>query len=76
MSKLKKTIESVFDTDFEDVAGARTFGEMENWDSLNYIKLVVAIQAEFGIELTPQEIQQMNSIAAIQGILKARGLDS
>lgn len=75
-SRLKNVIEAVFDEDFEEVERARSFSEIENWDSLNYIRLVVAVQAEFGIELTPEEIQQIKSIAAIKEILKARGLDS
>ena len=75
-ARLKNIIESVFDEDFEEIERAATFSEIENWDSLNYIRLVVAIQTEFGVELTPQEIQQIKSIAAIQEILKARGLDS
>ena len=75
MSKLKKAIESIFGEQFEDVARAKDFKEIESWDSLNYIKLVVAIQAEFGVELTAQEIQRMTSISAIDGILKARGLE-
>ena len=75
-SKLKNLIEAVFDEGFEEVESARSFSEIETWDSLNYIRLVVAIQAEFGIELTPEEIQQIRSVAAIHEILKARGLDS
>jgi acyl carrier protein len=75
MSKLKKTIESIFEKNFDEVASASHFQKIENWDSLNYIKLVVAIQAEFGIELTAQEIQKMNSVSAIDGILRARGLE-
>lgn len=75
-SRLKNVIEAVFDEDFAAIESAATFSEIENWDSLNYIRLVVAIQAEFGVELTPEEIQQIKSITAIQEILKARGVDS
>ncbi len=74
MSKLRETIESIFEEKFDEVAKASHFREIESWDSLSYIKLVVAIQAEFGIELTAQEIQKMSSVSAIDGILKARGL--
>src|SRR4030095_6222565 len=51
-SRLKNVIEGVFDEVFAEVERAATFSEIENWDSLNYIRLVVAIQAEFGVELT------------------------
>jgi acyl carrier protein len=74
MSKLRETIESVFDEKFDEVAKASHFREIESWDSLSYIKLVVAIQAKFGIELTAQEIQRMTSVPAIDGILRSRGL--
>ena len=75
-SKLKNVIEAIFEGGFEEVKRAQSFSEIETWDSLNYIRLVVAIQTEFGVELTPEEIQQINSVAAIHEILTARGLDS
>ena len=74
MSKLQSFIESVFDEDYDEVANVKSFRELENWDSLKYLKLIVAIQAEFGIELSPEEILQAISVPAIKAVLELKGV--
>ena len=74
MNKLQSFIESVFDENYDEVAAVKSFRELENWDSLKYLKLIVAIQAEFGIELGPEEILQVISVPAIKDVLKSKGV--
>jgi len=50
------------------------FGDLDGWDSLTYMRLVLAIEAEFGVELGPEEIQAMTSVAGVKKVLSARGL--
>jgi acyl carrier protein len=74
MSKLQTFIESVFDEDYDEVSNIKSFRELENWDSLKYLKLIVAIQAEFGIELSPEEILQVISVPDIKCVLESKGV--
>jgi len=74
MSKLQSFIESVFDEDYDEVSNVKSFRELENWDSLKYLKLIVAIQAEFGIELSPEEILRVISVPAIKDVLESKGI--
>ena len=75
MQRLRRFIESVFDEDYDRIAGVRSFREIEDWDSLKYVKLIVAIQAEFGVELGPEEIQSATSVAAIEAVLRSKGVE-
>ena len=74
MSKLQSFIESVFDEDYDEVSKVKSFRELENWDSLKYLKLIVAIQAEFGIDLEPEEILRVISVPAITEVLESKGI--
>jgi acyl carrier protein len=38
---------------------------IERWDSLNHLKLITAIESEFGIRLRMQTVLKINDIAAL-----------
>ena len=45
------------------------------WDSVTNMMLVAGIEEEFGIELTSDEIVQMNTIANVRKILQRRSVN-
>lgn len=49
--------------------------ETGSWDSLKQLDLVMSIEREFGLELEIADIVQMDSIAKIIEVLKARGVN-
>ena len=49
--------------------------DVEKWDSLNHINLVVAIEAEFGFEFTADELGSMTNVGDLLKVLKQRGFD-
>ena len=38
---------------------------VENWDSMQHLNLVLAIEEKFGLQLDPEEIEQMKTIGAV-----------
>jgi acyl carrier protein len=42
------------------------------WDSLSHMQLIAAIEDEFSLELTLDEIVAMRSVGQIKGVLRAR----
>lgn len=63
--KLKEVLADTFDIDEEDINGETTNQTVEKWDSLNHLRLVTAVEAEFGITLTMDEINSMHSYSVI-----------
>jgi acyl carrier protein len=48
---------------------------LETWDSVNHLNLVLAIEQEFKVRFTPEEIEQLASAERITGLLQ-RKLDN
>ncbi len=38
---------------------------IENWDSMQHLNLVLAIEEKFGVQLEPEDIEQMKNIGAV-----------
>jgi acyl carrier protein len=47
-----------------------------SWDSLNHLNLVMAVESEFGISLTPQDVIDMRNVGLIRTILREYGVNA
>jgi acyl carrier protein len=46
--------------------------QVPQWDSLNHISLVVAIESEFGVELTAEELASLRTVGDMARLLEAK----
>jgi acyl carrier protein len=46
--------------------------KVPQWDSLNHISLVVAIESEFGVELSAQELATLRNVGDMARLLAAK----
>ena len=45
---------------------------VQTWDSVRHLNLILAFEQEFGLQLEPEEIDQMNNIEGITSILEQK----
>jgi acyl carrier protein len=55
----------VFDNDSIQVTPQLTADDVDEWDSLSHINLMIAIELEFGIEFNPSEIQSFANVGEL-----------
>lgn len=63
--KLTSLFRDVFDDDGLVLEASTSPEDIEDWDSLASIELVVAIESSFGIKLTVEDAMSMTSVGAI-----------
>ena len=62
IQKLQKIFDDIFVLKKVKVTKSLTANNVKEWDSLNQINILMAIEKEFKIKFTIKEIQSMNNI--------------
>jgi acyl carrier protein len=73
--RLYRTIATALDVPSQDIDEASSPDTIGSWDSLNHLNIVMAIEGEFGISLTAEDVVRMGSVGAICHILRESGVD-
>ena len=60
--KLRSIFRDVFDEDTLNISENTTKDDIEDWDSVAHIKLVLAIEEEFHVRLTTDEVASIKSV--------------
>lgn len=63
--RIKKIMAELFNVNIETIPDEATIKEIENWDSLNHIKLIMEIENEFNIKFDTEVIPELNSLEKI-----------
>lgn len=72
MSKaIEMLVSDAFGLERSEITEELTPDKVDGWDSMNHLKLISAIECEYGISLSMSEIQSMLSIGEIKTIVAA-----
>ena len=64
-AKVAKVISEIFELKIEKINENTSNKNLSKWDSLQHIKLIVALEDEFDLEFEPEEIGVMTSVKSI-----------
>ena len=57
----------------EDSIGPDSSPEsVENWDSIQHLNLVLALEERFGFQLSPEEMDEMRTVGQIAAVVERR----
>lgn len=71
--KLNEVFRDVFDEETIQVNDSTTANDIEDWDSLEHINLIVAVEKSFEIKFTMGEVTGMKNVGAMVDIILERG---
>jgi len=70
--RLNRVFQEVFDDDSIQIFDEMNSDDIEEWDSLIHITLVVSVEKEFCIELNASEVGKLENVAAMIDIIMSR----
>lgn len=60
--KLQKVFRDIFDDESIELFDEMTADDIEDWDSLMHVNLVVSIEQEFNIKFTIEEVMKVKNV--------------
>jgi acyl carrier protein len=70
--KLKQVVSDILAVDIDNIDENSSSDNIDQWDSLSHIRLVMAIEVEFKVKLTPDDMMDMLSVKLIKMILEEK----
>ncbi len=70
--KLNNVFRDVFDDESIIVTSKTTSSDINNWDSLEHINLIVAVEQEFKIKFNMKEVTTMHNVGEMADIILSR----
>lgn len=68
-TKLNEIFQDVFDDDTITVTDTTTADDIEEWDSLEHINLIAAVEQEFGMKFNMGQIVSMKNVGEMADII-------
>jgi acyl carrier protein len=65
LNRVQHILADIFHIPVEQITLVSSPDTIESWDSLNHLNLVLAIEQEFGVQIMPEEIEQLLSVEHI-----------
>jgi acyl carrier protein len=71
-TRLTAIFREVFDDDAIAIHDEMTAEEVEEWDSLNHINLILAVERSFGVRFTTSEIGNLANVGEFIALLTGK----
>jgi len=70
--RLQDLFRDVFDDDEIVLADELTADDVDGWDSLAHVNLMIAVEMEFGVRFATTEIASMQDVGSLVTLLQAK----
>jgi acyl carrier protein len=68
-ARVRAVFQAVFDDPDLTIGNETTANDVEGWDSLSHIDLIVAVEREFKIRFTTAEVTGMKNVGDLIGLV-------
>jgi acyl carrier protein len=73
--RLYKTLAAVLGIPERSLTEESSPDTIPSWDSLNHLNVIMAMEQEFGVELSPDDAMSMLDVSRIRSLLRGYGVE-
>lgn len=70
LQQVRSIASDIFGVPADKITAESSPETIENWDSMQHLNLVLAIEEKFGVQLDPEDIEQMKNIGAVAALVE------
>jgi len=70
IARLQKIMRDAFDNDTIVISVEMTAADVEEWDSMNHVRLIVAVEEELKIELPMERISELRNVGELVQVIE------
>ena len=68
--QVRSIASDIFGVPAEKITAESSPETIENWDSMQHLNLVLAVEEKFGVQLEPEDIEQMKNVGAVAKLVE------
>ncbi len=72
MEKVRRIFWDVFDDETLDINDSTNSSDIEDWDSLEHITLVVSMEKEFGLSFDLKEVNKLANVGEMVDLIASK----
>lgn len=72
LASLTEIFQDVLDDDELVLGAATTAQDVENWDSLNHVRLMLTVERKFGVKFSAAEIGRLKNVGDLVALIQNR----
>lgn len=72
MEEVRRILEEIFRIKRTDINFETKMEDIDSWDSLTHMEMIVELEDTFGIEFTADEIMEMTIVGKIEEIVRRK----
>jgi acyl carrier protein len=72
MSRIASLLADVLEVDKVALKETTTADQVEGWDSINHVRLLIAIEREFGFEFASNEATGLRNVGALVSMIQSK----
>ncbi|HTU26368.1 MAG TPA: acyl carrier protein [Pirellulales bacterium] len=72
MAQLTDVFRDVFEDDSIEISPATTAGDIDGWDSLAHVRLIVAVERHFKLKFASRDVASLKTVGELAELIERR----